>query len=213
MNKKAYTTIDGQAENLLVIHKSRFLGFAVNVQTAEEANAVLARIKKQHWDASHNGYAYIIGKENPLMKASDDGEPGGTAGMPMLEVLKKNELTDILAVVTRYFGGIKLGAGGLVRAYSASVSETLKAAKIVHYEPCEIYRQDIEYDIWAKIEPKLTAAGAKIFEQEFLETVHLKLGLMAQSKPAVAEMLKEALKTNDVLEYIATDYMAVAAED
>ncbi len=212
MNKKAYTTIDGQAESLLVIHKSKFLGLAVNVESVEAANAVLAHAKKQYWDATHNCYAYIIGKVSPVMKASDDGEPGGTAGMPMLEVLKKNNLTDILVIVTRYFGGVKLGAGGLVRAYSGSVSETLKQARIVQYVPCEIFRQNVEYDIWAKIEPKLAAAGVLILEQDYLETVHLKLGVFGKDKPAVEALLKEALKSEDVLTYLATDYVAVAAE-
>ncbi len=209
MNKKAYTTIDGQAESLLVIHKSRFIGFAVNVATAEEANETLERIRKQYWDATHNCYAYVIGHENPLEKASDDGEPGGTAGVPMLEVLKKNGLTDILVVSTRYFGGVKLGAGGLTRAYAASVSETLGQANIVRWEPCEIFRQNVEYDIWARIEPKLAAAGAMILEQAYLDTVHLKIGLLEENKPSVIALLKEALKTDDVLEYMATDYAKV----
>ena len=210
VNKKAYTTIDGQAESLLVIHKSRFLGLAINVETVEAANEVLERIKKQYWDATHNCYAYIVGKENPVMKASDDGEPSGTAGVPMLDVLKKNELTDILCISTRYFGGVKLGAGGLVRAYSSSVSETLKQAKIVHYEPCGIYRQNIEYDVWARIEPKLLSAGAMILAQEYLESVHLQLGIKEEHMEAVSALLKEALKSDDVLKYITTEYVAVS---
>lgn len=212
MNKEAYTTIGGQAESLLVIHKSKFLGLMVNVKSVDAANAVLERVRKQYWDASHNCFAYIIGHENPEQKASDDGEPGGTAGVPMLEVLKKNELTDVLVIVTRYFGGVKLGAGGLVRAYSSSVSETLKRAKIVQYEPCEIYRQNVEYDIWAKIEPKLVSAGALILKQEYLERVHLEIGLREADKPGVFALLREALKSEDVLTYITTDYVAVFSE-
>ncbi len=212
MNKKAYTTIDGQAESLLVIHKSKFLGLAVNVSSVEEANAALECLRKQYWDATHNCYAYIIGHENPLEKASDDGEPGGTAGMPMLDVLKKNGLTDILVVSTRYFGGVKLGAGGLTRAYAASVSETLQQAKIVRYEPCEIYRENVEYDIWARLEPKLAAAGAMVLKQEYLDKVHLTIGLMEPHKTAVFALLKEALKSVDVLEYITTDYAKVECD-
>ena len=209
MNKKAYTTIDGQAESLLVIHKSKFMGLAVNVETVEAANEVLERIRKQYWDASHNCYAYIIGKENPIEKASDDGEPSGTAGVPMLDVLKKNGLTDILVIVTRYFGGVKLGAGGLVRAYAGAAAETLNAAKVVHYEPCDIYREQIDYDVWAKIEPKLKTAGAFVLKQEFLEKVYLEIGLLAEHKAAVEALLKETMKTDAVLEYITTDYVAV----
>jgi len=209
VNKKAYTTIDGQAESLLVIHKSKFIGFAVNVETVEAANKILERLRKQYWDASHNCYAYIIGKENPTEKASDDGEPSGTAGLPMLDVLRKNGVTDILVIVTRYFGGVKLGAGGLVRAYAGSAAETLNRAKIMHYAPCGIYRQQIDYDIWAKIEPKLKTAGAMILKQEYLEKVYLEIGLLEEHKAAVEALLKEAMKTDSVLAYITTDYVAV----
>lgn len=115
-------------ENTIVIQKSEFITRLFRVNNVDEVNELLAQIRKKHYDAKHNCYAYIIGPNMEIQKSSDDGEPQKTAGMPMLEVLKKNNVTNILAITTRYFGGILLGAGGLIRAYSSSVSEALKKA-------------------------------------------------------------------------------------
>lgn len=117
-------------ENTIVIQKSIFITRIFRVDSIEEIEEKLAEIRKKHYDAKHNCYAYILGDNQEIQKASDDGEPQKTAGAPMLDVLKKNNMTNILAIVTRYFGGILLGAGGLVRAYSSSVSECLKLAKL-----------------------------------------------------------------------------------
>lgn len=125
--------IQGEYINTIIIQKSEFICRAYRVNTIDEVNNKLNEIRKKHYDATHNCYAYILGDNQDIQKASDDGEPAKTAGAPMIDVLKKKELTNILVIVTRYFGGILLGAGGLVRAYSSSVSECLKGVKI--YEP------------------------------------------------------------------------------
>ena len=124
-------TIAATVEHELVIKKSRFITHVAPVASPEEADAVIAAVKKRAWDARHNCAAQVTGVLGDRARSSDDGEPSGTAGVPMLEVLRRRELTDIVAVVTRYFGGIKLGAGGLVRAYSSAVSEALDLATIV----------------------------------------------------------------------------------
>ncbi len=116
-------------ENTIVILKSEFICRLYRVDSVEEVDSILEAIRKKHYDATHNCYAYIIGDNQDIQKCSDDGEPQKTAGAPMIDVLKKNNMTNILAIVTRYFGGTLLGAGGLVRAYSSSVSECLKLAK------------------------------------------------------------------------------------
>lgn len=121
--------IQGTYENIIVIQKSEFITRLFRVNTIEEVNFHLDEIRKKHYDATHNCYAYILGNTQEIQKCSDDGEPQKTAGAPMIDVLKKNNITDILAITTRYFGGILLGAGGLVRAYSSSVSECLKHAQ------------------------------------------------------------------------------------
>ena len=120
--------IKDTVENTIVIQKSEFITRLFRVNNIDEVNEILQKIKKMHYDAKHNCYAYILGDNSEIQKASDDGEPQKTAGFPMLDVLKKNNLTNILAITTRYFGGILLGSGGLIRAYSSSVSEALKKA-------------------------------------------------------------------------------------
>jgi uncharacterized YigZ family protein len=117
-------------ENKIVIQKSIFITRIFRVDSISMVEEKLAEIRMKHYDAKHNCYAYILGDNQEIQKASDDGEPQKTAGAPMLDVLKKNNMTNILAIVTRYFGGILLGAGGLVRAYSSSVSECLKLATL-----------------------------------------------------------------------------------
>lgn len=124
-------TIAGPVEHELVIRKSRFLTLVAPVETPDAADQVIAGVKKRYWDAAHNCSAQVTGLHGDRARSSDDGEPSGTAGIPMLEVLRRRELTDVVAIVTRYFGGIKLGAGGLVRAYSSAVSEALDLASSV----------------------------------------------------------------------------------
>lgn len=117
--------IKDSIENTIVIQKSIFICRIYRVNNIDEVNELLNEIRKKHYDATHNCYAYILGQNQEIQKASDDGEPQKTAGWPMLDVLKKKNLTNVLAIVTRYFGGVLLGSGGLIRAYSASVVETL----------------------------------------------------------------------------------------
>ena len=118
-------------ENTITIEKSVFITHLYRVDNVEDVYEILEKVRKKYYDATHNCYAYILGDNQEIQKASDDGEPQKTAGFPMIEVLKKNSLTNVLAITTRYFGGILLGAGGLVRAYSSSVSEIVKK--------CELY--------------------------------------------------------------------------
>ena len=122
--------INEEIENTIIIQKSEFITHLYRVNSQDDVINILALVKKKYYDATHNCYAYIIGDNQDIQKAADDGEPAKTAGAPMLDVLKKNNMTNILAITTRYFGGILLGAGGLVRAYSESVSEALKKAAL-----------------------------------------------------------------------------------
>jgi len=124
-------TIAHVVEHELVIKKSRFIAHVAPVSSPDDADAVIAGVRKRAWDARHNCSAQVTGPLGERARSSDDGEPAGTAGVPMLEVLRRRELTDVVAVVTRYFGGVKLGAGGLVRAYSSAVSEALDLSRLV----------------------------------------------------------------------------------
>ena len=140
---KPYRTVAAESETEYVVNRSRFIGRCFPVTDEAEALSILERIRKQHWDATHNCFAYRL--KSGAARFSDDGEPQGTAGLPMMEVLTKRDVFDLLVVSTRYFGGILLGAGGLVRAYTRSASEAVEAAGLVSMEPCTAYRVAMPY--------------------------------------------------------------------
>ncbi|MGE6630232.1 YigZ family protein [Bacillus sp. NPDC077027] len=175
-----YLTVKCRGEHEIVIEKSRFICHIQRAVSEEEAHEFIQSIKKQHWNATHNCSAYLIGENDLIQKANDDGEPSGTAGVPMLEVLKKRKLKDTVVVVTRYFGGIKLGAGGLIRAYGKSVSEALNHVGIVERCLMRIMHTTIDYTWLGKVENELRAssfqlkdihyAGDVIFETYVEET-------------------------------------------
>lgn len=164
-----YKTIktDGLAET--EIKKSRFLCHLKRVTSEEEAKAFIQGIKKEHWKANHNCSAYLIGEHSEIQRSSDDGEPSGTAGVPMLEVLKKNDLINVCVVVTRYFGGIKLGAGGLIRAYSHAVSHGLQAVGLVMGKLQQEISLDLDYSLLGKLQNSLPETTIK--ETIFAEKV------------------------------------------
>lgn len=143
---KPYQTVSTPAEVEVVEKRSRFIGRCRHVTTEQEALTLLEQIRKQCWDATHNCYAYLL--RSGAARYSDDGEPSGTAGMPMMECLKRMDVTDTVVVVTRYFGGILLGAGGLVRAYSKSACDAVRAAKPVWMLPCTAYSVRCPYPYW-----------------------------------------------------------------
>ncbi len=139
------STIAAPVEHEIVVTKSRFITTVAPVSSVEDADRVIAEVRRRRWDARHNCTAMVTGVLGDQARSSDDGEPSGTAGVPMLEVLRRRGLTDVVAVVTRYFGGVKLGAGGLVRAYSTSVSETLDRAALVHRRPLTRVTVDVPH--------------------------------------------------------------------
>ena len=145
----SYKTVRQAASDEYVVNKSRFIGQACPCQTEEEALSFIRKVREKYRDATHNCYAYVIGENAGIMRYSDDGEPGGTAGMPMMEVLRGAGVTDVLCVVTRYFGGILLGTGGLVRAYGRTCSEAIQAAGVVRMVPCDLVRFEVPYPQWS----------------------------------------------------------------
>lgn len=152
---KSYRTLLSSAEETVFIKKSKFIGYASPVASEEEALSFIATLQKKHWDANHNCYAYVLGPHQEIQKASDDGEPSGTAGKPILEVIKKEELHDVVVVVTRYFGGILLGAGGLIRAYSSTAAAGLHAAQIVTRQLFQEIAIEIDYSWLGKVENEI----------------------------------------------------------
>lgn len=168
-----YRTVKEWGSAEIVIKKSRFICQAKPVESEEEAAAFLEAVKKEHWNATHNCSAYIIGERDQIQKASDDGEPSGTAGKPILEVLKHQRLKNTAAVVTRYFGGIMLGAGGLIRAYTDAAVAGIHAAGPV----TKVLHQDIfvsiDYTWLGKVENELRNRGTMLGETQFTDKVTL----------------------------------------
>ncbi len=146
-----YKTLKQSAHDEFIVNKSRFIGYACPCETEEEALAFLKSIREKHRDATHNCYAYVIGENAGIMRYNDDGEPGGTAGMPMMEVLKARGVVNCCVVVTRYFGGILLGAGGLVRAYTKGCAIALDAAQVVRMQLSRRLLLDVPYPLWDKV--------------------------------------------------------------
>lgn len=171
--RKTYLTVKQYGEHEIVIQKSRFIAYMDRAETEEEAQAFIEKIKKMNWDATHNCSAYLIGEHDQIQKANDDGEPSGTAGIPMLEVLKKREVKDTVVVVTRYFGGIKLGAGGLIRAYGRAVSEGLNAIGVVERRLTRIMHTQIDYTWLGKVENELRSSRYDIKDIHYSDSVEI----------------------------------------
>jgi len=166
-----YYTVKTNGEHEIIIEKSRFIAQITRAETEAEAQEFIQTIKKKHWNASHNCSAYLIGENDQIQKANDDGEPSGTAGVPMLEVLKKRNLKDTVVVVTRYFGGIKLGAGGLIRAYGKATSEGLNEVGIVQRKLVQIMHVKIDYTWLGKIENELGGTAYRAKSTKYTEKV------------------------------------------
>jgi uncharacterized YigZ family protein len=174
--KTNYYTVayDGQTET--EIKKSRFITSFKRVETEDEAKKFINAIKKEHWKANHNCSAFILGQNMEIQRSSDDGEPSGTAGVPMLEVLKKNNLINLVVVVTRYFGGIKLGAGGLIRAYAGAVASGLKDIGIVQGVLRQEVVLDLDYTNHGKIQNFLdTHSEYTLAETVYTDKVQVKI--------------------------------------
>ncbi|TDL78944.1 YigZ family protein [Peribacillus frigoritolerans] len=186
-----YYTVKGYGEHEISIQKSRFICYINRAETEEEAQAFIQQIKKKHWDATHNCSAYLIGEHDLIQKANDDGEPNGTAGVPILEVLKKRQLKDTVAVVTRYFGGIKLGAGGLIRAYGSSTSEALNAIGIVERKLTRVMHTKIDYTWLGKVENELRNSHYQLKEIHYLDTVEVETFVEEGQKDQFIEWMTE----------------------
>ncbi|WP_342442459.1 YigZ family protein [Lysinibacillus sp. FSL K6-0075] len=171
--RENYLTVKGYGESEIVISKSRFLTYIERAETEEDAISFIDGIKKLHHNATHNCSAYIIGEHDHIQKANDDGEPSGTAGVPMLEVLKKQGLKDTVVVVTRYFGGIKLGGGGLIRAYGKATTEGLIAAQVVERKLHHFMKVAIDYTWLGKVENEIRSSLYTLEEIRYLEGVEI----------------------------------------
>ena len=188
---KKYYTVKGYCEHEIVIQKSRFIAYVNRAVTEDEAQQFIQEIKKKNWDATHNCSAYMIGENNHIQKANDDGEPSGTAGIPILEVIKKRNLKDTVVVVTRYFGGIKLGAGGLIRAYGRSTTEGINAASVVERRLVTVMHTKIDYTWLGKVENEMRSSHYLIKDIHYLEDVEIETYVEEENVKAFSDWITE----------------------
>lgn len=165
-----YKTVEKEASDFFIEKKSKFIGYAKPVKTQEEAVEFISEIKSKHWDATHNVYAYVL-RDNNIQRYSDDGEPSGTAGVPVLDVMLKESLVDVCVVATRYFGGTLLGAGGLVRAYSHTSKIALEAAGIITMAQCSVMSAEVDYSFYDRLNILLSDFSAVILNTSFSDKV------------------------------------------
>ncbi len=200
-----YLSVSGECKTQKIIEKSRFITTSRHVESDEEAKAFIAEISGTYGDATHNCYAYICDITGNFMRFSDDGEPQGTAGMPMLEVLKTNALCETAVVVTRYFGGIKLGAGGLVRAYSGCVAENIAAAQKVLYQTCTELKITVDYSFVDTATRFFEERNADVINTEYLNEVIFTVAVKKEEEQEFISQLLNRLngkvKTQKLREY------------
>ncbi len=200
-----YLSVSGVHRTEKIIEKSRFITTSAHVESEEQAKAFIAEVSAEFSDATHNCYAYICDKVGNFLRFSDDGEPQGTAGMPMLEVLKNNSLFETAVVVTRYFGGIKLGAGGLLRAYSGCVAENVSAAQKVLYKTCSELKITVDYPLVDSVLRFLDESGANLLNSEYLNQVIFTVAIKKVEEEnfisALKNRLNGKLKTEKLREY------------
>ena len=170
---KTYKTLHSFGTDEYIVEKSTFIGYAKPIKSEEEAVEFINEIKKKHKDATHNVWAYTVGETMNIQRYSDDGEPQGTAGIPTLEVIKKEDLRDVVVVVTRYFGGIKLGAGGLVRAYTKGAKVGIEAAQIIPKVKYKEISVTIDYNQIGKVQNEIMNMGYKIKDTLYTDKVEI----------------------------------------
>ncbi len=202
-----YYTVKENGFHEIIIQKSRFITYLARVTSEQEAQQFIADLKKKHHDANHNCSAYVLGEHNDIQKASDDGEPSGTAGVPMLEVLKKRNLRNTVVVVTRYFGGIKLGGGGLIRAYGSSVSEALNAVGVVERVAHDLVEITVDYTWLGKLENELRAADHLIDQIHYLDQVKIDVWVEESTVPLFLDWMTNLTNGQAVFEKTRSRYV------
>ncbi len=209
MKDLEYKTIYRYGEDEVDINKSRFIGYAKPVETEEEAQAFIGEISKKHYDATHNVWAYVIGLDSMVQRFSDDGEPSGTAGVPMLEVIKKEGLVNVVVVGTRYFGGIKLGAGGLIRAYTKTAKIGLEAGIIVDMVLHKIIKIRIDYTLYGGLENFLLTNKYIIKDTSFDDGVNMEVYVKGDQVEAFEKKIVDLTSGTAEINDVAEEYIAI----
>lgn len=211
--RTAYRTILTEVEIEITEKKSRFIANVRNAASEEEAAAFLETIRKKYWDARHNVYAYIIGGDSTIQKCSDDGEPAGTAGVPVLETIKKEGIEDVVIVVTRYFGGILLGTGGLVRAYSRCAREGIKAARTGKKILCAKLNFRLDYSQLGRMQNLSAENGYRIIDVEYADAVNVDIAIPVGELGRFQKLLSEAMSGSMDMNEIDKDYYIIEEDN
>ncbi|WAM34428.1 YigZ family protein [Caldicellulosiruptor morganii] len=195
-----FKTIRENTRAEIVEKKSRFIASIFRVENQQEVDFYLNEIRKEFYDATHNVYAYTYGIEYPVQKYSDDGEPQGTAGLPVMEVIRKNGLSNVLLVVTRYFGGILLGASGLVRAYTQAAAVCIEKAGVLEYHECEKIAITVDYPDYEKVRWLIEKNRTKILEIEYSQVVDILVLVKAEHADEFVKLLSDLTGGNFLVE-------------
>lgn len=204
-----YKTVEAYKEVNHIIEKSKFIGYVKPVYKEEEAEEFIENIKNIHKEATHNVPVYLIGQKFEIQKYSDDGEPSGTAGIPVLEMLKREGITNIAIVITRYFGGVKLGTGGLVRAYTNTAKLALEAAKVIHMVEHVLIKIETDYTFLGKIQNSINNNGWQIKNTEFGELVTLYVYCLPEKSEILEEMITNLTNGQGKIQNIDKEYLKI----
>ena len=202
---QSYKTVKSVGHFEYEDRKSVFIGYAVPTSTEEEALDVIARVKKKYPDARHHVYAYVL-RENSVMRFTDDREPQGTAGMPVLDVIRKNGCVDVILIVVRYFGGTLLGTGGLVRAYTAAALGALKNAEIIKYDVYNELSISVNYSDYGKITPLLESCDFRVLDTMYADDVKVIGKIPKEDLPSLEKLIIEATSNRAVLEILSEKF-------
>ena len=200
-----YRTVEFEADDYFTEKKSRFIGYVKPVKTVDEAVDFINSIKSKHWDATHNVYAYVL-RENNVQRYSDDGEPSGTAGVPMLDVLLKEHLVDVCVVGTRYFGGTMLGAGGLVRAYSHTSKIAVEAGNIITMAQCAVMEVCVDYSFYERMNIILADFNANVLSVDFADNVKIKFSIRENLQQPLQDKITDVSNGKFNINYISSEF-------
>lgn len=204
-----YKTVAGEGAAEITEKKSRFITYVSPVCNESEAQGFIGKIRKKHYDASHNVFAYSVGLDPEYVKASDDGEPSGTAGAPMLDVLQKEGIKDCAVVVTRYFGGTLLGAGGLVRAYQRAAKEGLLASGVVERILCAEYGLIVDYHTYGKVKYELEKESYRIADIVYTDVVELRIIVETEKNEMFSRLIDRVCEGGANIEEKGKGYYSV----
>lgn len=204
----AYKTVLNKSSDEFTEKRSRFIGYVCPVKTAEEATAFISEIKQKHWDAKHNVYAYIL-KDGSIKRYSDDGEPQGTAGIPVLEVIEKSGVVDVCVVVTRYFGGVLLGTGGLVRAYTQGAKIALEAGNIITMQSCSNMKLECDYGLYGKLSLLISSNNGTVTDTQFTDKTAIYFYTPVENEEHLSSLIFENSNGKVKTEKINEEFLAV----